>query len=402
MTFWWILYIIDGITFFFVALTVLYILVFSIASMFSKQAELVRSKHQNRFIVIIPSYKLGTAVIQSVSSILSQTYHQRLFDVIVVSDHEDEIINMKLAQSPITLLTPNFEKSSKAKSLQYAILNLPQFKIYDAVVVLDAGNVVEPEFLEQINDAYEMAGTKVIQVHRLSKNRDTSIARLDTLFEEINNSIFRRGHTVLGLSAALNGSGIVYDFEWFKSHIMKVKTAGEDKELEAMIVSEDIFIDYFDNIYVFDEKTRTQTDFNEQRRRWASTQLHAMLTNLRYLPHAVFNRRYDHLDKIIQWIIIPRTIMMGLIILMSCVLPFVYFSLAIKWWVASALALLAFSFATPDRLVDRHWDRDFLNAPFVISWGLLNIVRIGYGELVHQSKNLFNHIHHLIKSSHSA
>jgi len=126
-----------------------------------------------------------------------------------------------------------------------------------------------------------------------------------------------------------------------------------------------------------------------------------MLTNLRYLPHAVFNRRYDHLDKIIQWIIIPRTIMMGLIILMSCVLPFVYFSLAIKWWVASALALLAFSFATPDRLVDRHWDRDFLNAPFVISWGLLNIVRIGYGELVHQSKNLFNHIHHLIKSSHS-
>ena len=392
MNYWWILYIFDGILFFFAALTVLYVLIFSIASMFSKHGEIAHSKRQNRFIVLIPSYKQDKTIGQTVSSILSQGYPQRLFDVVVISDHEKEMTNMLLAQQPITLLTPNFDRSTKAKSMQYAILNLPQFKIYDAVVVLDAGNVVEPEFLEQLNDAYETAGTKAIQCHRISKNRDTSVARLDTLFEEINNAIFRRGHTVLGLSAALNGSGMAYDFEWFKQHIMKVRTAGEDKELEAMLMLEDIYVDYFENIFVFDEKTRSQRDFNQQRGRWAATQLHALLSNLKYLPYALLNRRYDHLDKIVQWALIPRVILMGIIMMMSLVLPFIYFTLSIKWWAAGAVVLLAFSIATPDHLVDKNWDKDFLRAPFVISWGLFSILKVAHVEFLSRTHALYRRL----------
>ena len=91
-------------------------------------------------------------------------YPQRLFDVVVISDHQNEITNFKLAQYPITLLTPNFKKSTKGKALQYAINNLPQFKIYDIVVVLDADNLVLPEFLEEINNAYESAGNKQYRI----------------------------------------------------------------------------------------------------------------------------------------------------------------------------------------------------------------------------------------------
>ena len=108
-----------------------------------------------------------------------------MFDVVVISDHQSEMTNMRLAQHPITLLTPNFEESMKAKSLQYAILNLPEFKIYDVAIVLDASNIVEPEFLNQVNDAFEAAGTNAIQLHRLPQNRDTPSARLDAIFEEI-------------------------------------------------------------------------------------------------------------------------------------------------------------------------------------------------------------------------
>jgi cellulose synthase/poly-beta-1,6-N-acetylglucosamine synthase-like glycosyltransferase len=307
-------------------------------------------------------------------------YPQRQFDVVVISDHEEEITNMKLAQYPITLLTPNFEESSKAKSLQYAMLNLPKFKIYDAVIILDADNVVEPEFLEQMNDAFVAAGTKAIQAHRMPKNRDTSLARLDSIFEEINNAIFRRGHITLGLSAAINGSGMAYDFEWFRDHIMKLRTKGEDKELEAMLMREGVYVDYFDHIHVYDEKTRSTDDFNKQRGRWAATQLHALLSNIRFLPSALLNRRYDQVDKIVQWMLIPRTIMMGIILIMSIFLPFIYMTMAIKWWVAAAIVLFAFSLATPDYLVDENWDKDFIYASIVIFWGLLNIIFVGKKE----------------------
>ena len=294
-----------------------------------------------------------------------------MFDVTVISDHQSEMTNMRLAQYPITLLTPDFEESSKAKSLQYAILNLPEFKIYDTVVILDADNIIDSEFLANINDAYETAATKAIQAHCVSRNRDTAAARMDAIFEEINNSIFRKGHINVGLSASLAGSGVAYDYNWFKENVMRAQTSGEDKELEALLLRQGYYIDYFEDIYVYREKKRTTAKLNEQRGRWAMQQLHNFARNIKFLPGAIFNKQYDLADKIVQWMLIPRTTMMGIIMLMCIILPFIYLTMAIKWWILGALVLFFFALATPDYLVDEMWDKTFLRSPFVTLWGKL-------------------------------
>ena len=371
MNFWLVLNIIDWTLFIFTAGTVLYLGLFSIFSLFNKSHELNKAKLQRRFIVLIPSYKQDSVIEHTVLSILSQSYPQRMFDVTVISDHQGEMTNMRLAQYPITLLTPNFEESTKAKSLQYAILNLPAFKIYDIVVILDADNIVDTEFLTNINDAYENASTKAIQLHRISRNRDTAAARMDAVFEEINNNIFRKGHINIGLSSALAGSGVAYDFDWFKDNIMRAKTAGEDKELEALLLRQGIFIDYFDNIYVYGEKKRTTEKLNEQRGRWAVQQVQNAFRNIKYLPGALFSKQHDLADKIIQWMLIPRTTMVGIIIIMSVILPFIYFTLCIKWWILGSLALFFFALATPDYLVDEMWDKTFLRSPLIALGGKL-------------------------------
>lgn len=369
--FWFVIYVIDWLLFIITAGTVLYLGVFAIASLFNKKSEIAKAKTNRRFIVLIPSYQQDEVIEQTVLSILGQAYPQRLFDITVISDHQSEMTNMRLAQYPITLLTPDFEESTKAKSLQYAILNLPEFKIYDVAVILDADNIVEPEFLANINAAYEAAATKAIQAHRISRNRDTAAARLDAVFEEINNNIFRKGHINIGLSAALAGSGVAYNFAWFKENVMRTKTSGEDKELEALLLRQEIYIDYFDQIYVYGEKKRTTQKLNEQRGRWATQQLQNFLRNIKFLPGAIFRKQYDLADKIIQWMLIPRTTMVGIIMLMCIVLPFIHLSWALKWWLLGSLALFFFALATPDYLVDEMWDKTFLRSPFVTLWGKL-------------------------------
>ena len=364
INFWDIMIWGDLILFIIVALTVLYLGVFAIAALFNRHHDSPRSKKQNRIVVLIPSYKQDTVIEQAVISVLSQAYPQRMFDVTVISDHQQEMTNMRLAQYPITLLTPNFEQSTKAKSLQYAILNLPEFKIYDIALILDADNIVEQDFLAKVNDAFETAATKAIQMHRISRNRDTTVAILGSIFEEINNAIFRRGHINVGLSSALAGSGVAYDFAWFKTNVMKAKTAGEDKELEALLLRQDFFIDYFDNIYVYGEKKRTTAKMNQQRTRWATEQFHNVIRNIKFLPGAIFRKQYDLADKIIQWMLVPRTTMVTIILLMSIVLPFVYMTLVIKWWILGALALFIFALATPDYLVAEMWEKTFLRDPF--------------------------------------
>lgn len=368
ITFWDILIWGDLLLFIIVALTVFYLGVFTIAALFNRHHDSPRSKKQNRIVVLIPSYKQDTVIEQCVISVLSQAYPQRMFDVTVISDHQQEMTNMRLAQYPITLLTPNFEQSTKAKSLQYAILNLPEFKIYDIALILDADNIVEQDFLAKVNDAFETAATKAIQMHRISRNRDTTVAILGSIFEEINNAIFRRGHINVGLSSALAGSGVAYDFTWFKTNVMKAKTAGEDKELEALLLRQEIFIDYFDNIYVYGEKKRTTAKLNQQRGRWAAEQFHNVIRNIKFLPGAIFRKQYDLADKIIQWILIPRTSMVVIIIFMSIVLPFFYMTIVLKWWILGAIALFIFALATPDYLVSEMWEKTFLRSPFKRLW----------------------------------
>lgn len=375
--FWILLYIVDWTLFAFVAGTILYLGVFAIASLFNRNTVFSKAKTQNRFVILIPSYKQDDVIEHTVASILGQVYPMRLFDVVVISDHQSEMTNMKLAQYPITLLTPDFEESTKAKSLQYAILNLPEFKIYDIALVLDADNIVGQEFLTQVNNAFETAATKAIQLHRISRNRDTAAARMGSIFEEINNNIFRRGHIIMGMSAALAGSGTAYDFNWFKTNVMKAKTAGEDKEMEALLLRQGYFIDYFDSILVYGEKKRTTVKMNEQHGRWAWQQIQNFVRNIKFLPGAIFRKQYDLADKIIQWMLVPRTTMVGIIMLMSIILPFIYMTLVIKWWILGSLALFIFALATPDYLVDEMWDKTFLRSPFVTLWGIISTKFLG-------------------------
>lgn len=377
MSYWNIFNYIDWILFIPVFLTIVYLGIFALASLIVRHSETPVTKHENRFIVLIPSYKAGKSLEMTVKSILGQSYPQRLFDVTVIADHENEMTLFHLAQHPITLLTPNFDKSSRTKSLQLAINNLPQFKIYDTVLILESGDVVESEFLEQVNDAYESAGTKAIQTHKLSLNRDTTSARLSAIFEEINNSIFRRGHITVGLSSALSSSGMVFDFNWFKQHILATNSVWEDRVLEAQLLRERVYVDYFDKILVYSEKARQAEDFNRQHRGYLLTQLRTILRNIRHMPIALINRQYDLLDKLIQWLLIPRMLLMVIIAIMSVITPFISFGAVFKWWGLFASILLIFALATPDYLVDDKWDSTFFKLPVVMSSSLLEKFALG-------------------------
>jgi len=385
MTFWNIFSYIDWILFIIISFTVLYLGVFAFTSLFVRHSETPKTKNKNRFIIIILAHQ-NKSVIMTVNSILGQIYPQRLFDITVVSDHLDELTNFQLAQQPVTLLTPNFEKYSRTKGLQMAINNLPQFKIYDAVIVLEAGDVVEPEYLELMNDAYEAAGTKAVQSHKLSLNRDTTSARLSAIFEEINNSIFRRGHISLGLPSAIASSGTAFEFTWLKHYLQNAKPTWGEKEMEAALVRQHIYVDYFDNIFIYNEKVRQAEEFNRQHRNWVLAQTRTILHNVHHLPLAIINRQYDLADKIMQWLLMPRMIMMALIFIMSVVIPFVYFTAALKWWALFSISLFIFALATPDYLVDEKWNNTFFKLPFVVFSSTLE--RFSLGRKIKQYVNL--------------
>jgi cellulose synthase/poly-beta-1,6-N-acetylglucosamine synthase-like glycosyltransferase len=184
---------------------------------------------------------------------------------------------------------------------------------FEIVVVLDADNLMAADFLAQINQAYN-AGYKVIQGHRVAKNENTMFAILDGASEEINNHIFRRGHRNLGLSSALIGSGMAFNFSLYKENMVHtMEFAGEDKELELILLRQGIKFHYLPKAYVYDEKIQQAEAFGNQRRRWLAAQFSSFFRYIGPGLAQLFTKgNVDFFDKVYQMIQPPRSLLIGL------------------------------------------------------------------------------------------
>ena len=213
----------DLVLFALCAFTVVYLLIYAIAATVKRTDKYSESRIKHRFAILIPAYKDDEYVFYAIRSFLQQDYPIDCFDIIVISDHLKSETNRQLAQLPIILLKANFKKSSKTKSIKAAMSQLADSQ-YDIALLMNADNVVEKNFLNEINNTYA-SGSNAIQSHRIHKDRPNNIIVLDAVADEINNSILRAGHVTFGLSASLNGSGTAIDFNWLKENISTAKRA---------------------------------------------------------------------------------------------------------------------------------------------------------------------------------
>ena len=348
--FWSYIHILDLLLWAFMTISVAYITFYALVSLFSRKGIKtvdVPESPESTFLVLFPAYSEDRVIVGSVKKFLLQNYPQDKYHVAVISDHQQESTERLLSDLPVTLLRPVFEKSSKAKALQYAISEVSGQ--YDYVVVLDADNIVETDFLHRLTILLK-EGYKAVQCHRCAKNSDSSVSVLDGVSEEINNTLFRKAHNLIGLSSALIGSGMCFDYSWFSSHVTKLTTAGEDRELEVFLLREGIYIKYADDILVFDEKVSSADNFQRQRQRWMSAQVNCFLSMLRHLPEAFVRLNVNYVDKTVQQMLVPRSMLLLFLLFMSLVMSAAAPWWSIKWWSLFVLTGLSLFLAIPARL----------------------------------------------------
>lgn len=374
---WTVIHVIEIILWCIISCSVAYVVFFSIISLFSEKEDAIAihaSALHNRmakFLILYPAYKEDRVIINAVEQFLLQDYPAELYTVAVISDHMQPETNEILKKMPITLLTPTFEKSSKAKAMQYAISEVKGD--FDNVVILDADNVVRPDFLSQLNILCTIYDA--IQCHRCAKNANNDVAVLDGASEEINNTIFRKAHNRLGLSSALIGSGMCFSYELFKKNVFQLSTAGEDREMEALLLHQEVYIKYAPDIHVFDEKVSSQDNFQRQRMRWMTAQVQSLLSNLPKIPGAIIHGKINFIDKTIQQALIPRSILIvlltGISILMTIFVP----EWCEKWWILFGLLAIALFIALPRQLRFRSFAKIFA-IPGLVLRMLKNILHI--------------------------
>lgn len=378
--FWSIIHIIEITLWGIMAASVAYVVFFAIISLFyekddfaSTHATALSQYKKRSFLILYPAYNEDNVILNSVDKFLLQKYSKENFQLVVISDHMKDETNEQLRTYPITVLTPTFEKSSKAKAMQYAIEEVKGD--FDNVIVLDADNVVQPDFLYKLNILCN-AGYEVIQCHRCAKNSDNDVAMLDGASEEINNTIFRKAHNRLGLSSALIGSGMCFTYDLFHKNVFMLSTAGEDREMEALLLRQEVFIKYAAEIHVFDEKVSNKDNFQRQRMRWMTAQIQSLLRQLPQIPDAILHGNLNFIDKTIQQALIPRSILIVLLTAIAIIMTVIVPEWCAKWWWLLVSLAIALIFAIPAQLRSRSLFGKALTIPGLVLRMLKNLLNM--------------------------
>lgn len=332
-----------------------YVFIFAFASIFPHRQKTPANTLDRKFAVLIPGYKEDAVIVDVAKEALKQDYPIDKYDVVVIADSFQSETLKKLAALPIKLIEVSFDVSTKSKALNKAMADLGEN--YEVALILDADNVMAPNFIRKVNQAFDN-GFTVVQGHRAAKNTNTSFALLDAISEEVNNYIFRKGHRVLGFSSALIGSGMAFDYAFFKSTMANVNAIGGfDKELELTLLRDGNKIEYVHDALVLDEKVQKSEVFEKQRKRWLSAQF--VYFGRYFFPgvyHLLFKGNIDFFDKVYQMVSPPRVLLIGLVTILTAfygmiawLLPnneFLYITIN-QWWIVFVLMVLSFMFSIP-------------------------------------------------------
>ena len=328
-----------------------------------------------RLCVLMPAYRADAVILETAPLAVRHEYAGRA-DVQVVADGLLPATVQALRQTGAGVVEVAFAKSTKGQALRAALAALSPLA-YDVAVILDVDNVMAAGFLTKVNAAFA-AGYRVVQGHRTARNLDSPFDVLDACNEEINNHIFRQGHASLGMSAALIGSGMAFEYGYLRQLLHSIgDTAGEDKELDFRTLKDRNTIAYLPQAYVYDEKIPNAQVFATQRSRWLATQQEFLLKYFGEGLRQLGRGNVDFVDKILQSMLLPRILLLGTLAallgvsLLARVGPGPSFWLALLAGTGAALLL-----ALPAHLYTRQVGRAVLHLPVALVAMLLALLQI--------------------------
>ncbi|MBN1651068.1 MAG: glycosyltransferase family 2 protein [Bacteroidales bacterium] len=331
----------------YVAITSLYIFIFAFAGLFRYRKKSPKDNIQRKFAILIPGYKEDEIIVEVCRDALEQDYPKDKYDVVAIADSYQPETLAALRELPIKVIEVSFEKSTKSKALNKAMEVLGD--AYDIALILDADNLIADDFLMKMNEAFQ-AGYIAVQGHRVAKNADTGFAVLDAISEEINNHIFRKGARIMGVSSAIIGSGMAFEYSFFKTMMKDVHAIGGfDKEIDLKMCRDGITIEYIHDAYCYDEKVQKAEVFQHQRRRWLSAQwVYFKRFFLASFIALISKGNIDYFNKAFHTFLPPRILLLGFMsIIFFISLFFLPGVMAFAWIGLFALVVLTFFLSVP-------------------------------------------------------
>lgn len=238
---------------------------------------------QSQFAIFIPAHNEQNVIQDSVKSILTAHYPQNNFIVYVVADNcTDDTVQCARNAGAKVLERYNPLRRGKQFALEWAFKQI-DLDNFDAVVILDADNHINPEFFSVL-DHHLQAGHKVLQAYEETMNPNDSWVSMNNAYMYWYMFRLQMIRMKLGMSSWLAGTGMCISIEILKKIGWRVTTIVDDVEFTCQLLLSGEKVILADGAVLYDQKPIRLMDSMMQRLRWIRGQTQV---GIKYLPKLV-------------------------------------------------------------------------------------------------------------------
>ena len=255
-----------------------YQIVVSFCSLIKLKDKKLLIEKEHKFMAVVPAHNEETVIRNLVESLVAQDYPKELYDVYVIADNCTDA-TAEIAKEAGAKVLKRFDEANKTKghALNWFIKQkIEEDADYDAMCVFDADNIVDKNFLKNMNKKL-CQGEEVVQGYRDIKNpTDSWIASGYAIFYWMMHRFYHLARYNLGLSPLLNGTGFMVKFDLLKPHGWQTVTLTEDIEYSLINIAEGRKLGWAVDAIVYDEQPVTFKASWSQRSRWTVGHLQCM------------------------------------------------------------------------------------------------------------------------------
>lgn len=280
----------------------LYQVLVSLCSLVKLKEKPLKVKKDHRFMAIIPAHNEEAVVANLIESLKQQTYNKELYDIYVIADNCTDN-TAKVARKAGAIVYERFDETKKTKG--YALNWFLQQKIkedapYDAFFVFDADNIVDKNFIKNMNKKL-CQGEDVVQGYRDIKNpSDNWITAGYAIFYWQMHRFYHLARYNLGLSPLLNGTGFMVKFDVVKPQGWDTVTLTEDIEFSLKRIIKGKKLGWATDAIVYDEQPTGFKQSWSQRSRWTVGHMQCIKTYTKQLAVAAKeNKNMMNLDGLL-------------------------------------------------------------------------------------------------------
>ncbi len=258
------------VCFILITIGIIWLLIDYILSYFNSNVPKEKN-NKGKFAILIPARDESRVIEELLNSILNQTRKIDSDDVyVIVEEESDKTVELVKNKNMNIVFRHDLSKKRKGYALDDAIKEiLEQKKHYDAYFIFDADNVLDKDYIKNMEEAYEDGYDIGIGYRNTKNGNDSVIAAASSLTFSMINTLGNEHKTKCNNTLTISGTGF-----YIKGDIIE-KLSGypfnsltEDYELTLYATLNDLTTTYVKNAIFFDEQPVKYNITINQRTRW--------------------------------------------------------------------------------------------------------------------------------------